>query len=69
MKTLKIKLFIAHSLFIILFLSIITAFNTVIIDNRDYKEDEFEVYVFDNHIGYWDKEYSEFTYVLTGKKK
>lgn len=38
-----------------------------VVDNRDYPDDGYEVYLLDTHIGYYYADDKEFEYSLTGK--
>lgn len=59
MKTLIITL--------MLFLSGISLSTISIVDNRDYPEDGYEIYVLDTHVGYYYADDMEIEIVITGK--
>lgn len=62
MKNLKKKLLILISA-----LFIVMVFNVELFDNRDYPEDDHEIYLFDLHVGYYNTTYNTIEFKLTGK--
>lgn len=48
-------------------LTVSLSLTTELVDNRDYPEDGYEIYVLDTHIGYFYAESNEVKLSLTGK--